>query len=192
MVKKLLKNITVVLMSVSLAAALVACGTESKSDDADKKDTAATATEAADKDTEVASAKVDFTELSKAMISSDATMPDMTVLYGTDDLAADYFAQVAEDFDYDKVDNFFFAYAEAGSPETIAVVYVKDAADTSKCEKGLRKAVDSRIDRANTYAPEQVDVLDSAEIYSEGNYVVLIIGGNSDSIKAAFEAELAK
>lgn len=205
MIKKTLKLVTIVLASAVLAAAVTSCGESSKdskktsssestekSDKKDKdeddkdKDEKDKDTDEKDKDeNEGSDDYVPMKDLYEAMLAADSSFPEMGVLYGSDEIAEASFPQVA-DFDYDKVEDFFFAFSASGTAEEFSVICLKDEADADKCKKGFAKAVNDRADILEDYAPDQVDMTRNAKIFTEGRYVVLVIGSDQEAVRDAF------
>ena len=201
MIKKALKYAAVVLASAVLAVTVTSCGETGKKDSGkktseesskkedkkeedkkdDKKDDSKAPADSAD--------YVDMKTLYEAMLAADPDYPEMSVLYGEDEMAKEAFFQVA-DFDYDKVEDFFFAFSSNGSAEEFSVIVVKDEADAAHCEDGFAAALHARVDTLETYAPDQVPMTKDARIFSEGRYVVMIVGSHQDDVQEAFEAAI--
>ncbi len=128
---------------------------------------------------------VSMYDLSKAMLSADDSLPDMTSVSSSDDDAENLFGYLS-DLEYDKVDSFFLSYSSEGLADEIAVIAVKDISDVSEAKDTLDAQVKSRLNTYTQYDPSQVERVEDAVVFTSGRYAVLIICDKSDAVKAAF------
>lgn len=110
----------------------------------------------------------------KAMLEVDTTLPQMVTRSSADTDAKDNFFYLS-DLDYGKVDAYFYAYADAGTAEEMAVVKLRNKSDAAAMMDSLHKHVESRQGTFEEYDPEQVPLTEDAVVTSEGRYVVLIV-----------------
>ena len=101
--------------------------------------------------------------------------------------AEDLFTNIS-DLDYKKVDSFFVSYAEeGGKADEIAVIAVKNTADTEEAKKSLEAHKESRRKLLDQYEPEEVSRIKDGVIFTSGQYAVFIVSENSDAVRKAFE-----
>ncbi len=122
----------------------------------------------------------------KAMMEMDTTLPEMVTRSSTEAEAKDNFFYLS-DLDYGKVDAYFYAYADAGTAEEIAVVKLKNKSDAAAMMESFHKHVESRQGTFEEYDPEQVPLTEGAVITSEGQYVVLIVSKKSGLAQNEFK-----
>lgn len=176
---KLTKKLGMAFLTTILAVGLLtACGgSDESSGTASKNDNSANSVST--------EASVDMKELEASMVGADDTIPTMSVVYGSDDNGPDLFSYLA-DYDYENVEDYFFAYAAAGTAEEVAVVRLKSESAAKDCLAAVKKHVESRVIQFKTYDPSQVERCEAAVTFSNENYVVLIISDNSDKVKEEF------
>lgn len=122
----------------------------------------------------------------KAMMELDTTLPEMVTRSSTEAEAKDNFFYLS-DLDYGKVDAYFYAYADAGTAEEMAVVKLKNKSDAAAMMDSLHKHVESRQGTFEEYDPEQVPLTEGAVITNEGRYVVLIVSKKSGLAQNEFK-----
>ena len=129
-------------------------------------------------------AAVDMNQLREAMLAADTTLPEMKLASSEDEKGELNFT-VFSDFDYSRVQAYFYAYAAEGGPQEIAVVELKEAAlmNTLKDHIELRKGA------LGAYAPDQLAIAEHAVLKQYGKYVALIISEKSGLVQQAL-AEL--
>lgn len=71
--------------------------------------------------------------------------------------------------------------------DEIWLVEAKDSSAAAEIEELARSRVQQRMEEFKNYAPDQYQVLESAAILREGNYVVLLVSQNTEALKAAFD-----
>ena len=136
-------------------------------------------------------ATVSMYDLSRAMLEAMHTEESMRYVSAADNGAEEKFARVSN-LDYGKTDNFFLLYAEngAGNADEIAVISVKNTNDAAAAEASLLEHIESRVSLYATYDPTQVPKLNSALVFTEGRYAVLIVCDDTAAVKAAFDGFL--
>ena len=130
---------------------------------------------------------VDLTAMQKAMLDVDTTLPEMVVKSSGDEDAKDNFFFLSS-LDYGKVDEYFYAFAEAGTAEEIAVVKLKNKSDAAAMMDSLHDHVKSRQGTFEEYDPEQVPLTEDAVVTREGRYVVLIVSKKNGLVQNTFQS----
>ena len=110
---------------------------------------------------------------------------ELSLVDSSMDDAKELFSNISN-IDYDKIGQYFVLYSSNGTSDEIAVVELKDSQDTKKMEESLRKHLESRKQLLKNYAPEQVKNIENAQLFSIGNYAVLVINKNATAVKEAF------
>ncbi len=131
---------------------------------------------------------VKMSQLKASMLKADDTLPSMLEASSEDENGENLFSYLAS-FDYASVDEYFFCYAAEGTAEEIAVIKLKSADKASDCLKAIKEHVATRSKQYETYDPSQVPRCEKAVVYSNENYVVLIISDKSSEVKEAFYNE---
>lgn len=127
---------------------------------------------------------LDPAELVRAMMAADTTLPEMTERSGGEG-GADGFTYLSG-LDYDRVEDYFYACASAGTAEEMAVVKLKDKADAAALMDSLADHLEARQDAFAQYDPEQVPLTESAVLTREGRYVALIVCQKSGLVQNVF------
>lgn len=130
---------------------------------------------------------VSVLDLQDAMLSADATLPEMTKVSSEDEQAELNFTYLC-DLSYDLVDSYFYAYATEGTAEEIAVIKLKDKNDAAAMMEALHGHIASRQGTFQEYAPEQVSMTEKAVVTREGSYVALIISSKNGLVQKAFSS----
>lgn len=130
--------------------------------------------------------ELDPAELVRAMMDADTTLPEMVTRSSLEEEARDNFFYLS-DLDYGKVDSYFYAYADAGTAEEIAVVKLKDKSDAAAMMDSLHKHVEARQGTFEEYDPEQVPLTESAVVTNEGRYVALIVSKKNGLVQKEFQ-----
>lgn len=133
---------------------------------------------------------VDLTALMDEMKKTDSGLPEMSTVTEASENAESTFAVLSSDFDYSKVDKFIYSYSDTGSPEEIAVVYVKDKAAVGDLMKALQAHIDSRRGTFQAYSPEKVSVVEGAVLTYQGQYVLLAITPTSGAMQDVFKGKV--
>ena len=128
---------------------------------------------------------VSMYDLSRAMLSA-TEFGDMNYVSSADDGAKDLFTYLS-DMDYDKVEQFFLAYAKdgKGNADEIAVVQVKNKNDIDEAVKTLNAHLQKRINLYRTYDPTQSAKIEKGEVFTESGLAILIVSENNAAVKSA-------
>lgn len=129
---------------------------------------------------------VDLELMVQAMMDVDTTLPEMVTRSSGDDDAKDSFFYLS-DLDYSKVEEYFYAFADAGTAEEIAVVKLKDRSDAAAMMESLHKHVEARRGTFEEYDPEQVPLTQNAVVIREGRYVTLIVSQKNGLAQKEFQ-----
>jgi len=129
---------------------------------------------------------VDMAALAQAMLDADPTLPKMAIASGSGDEGAADFTYLADLEKYKLVDEYYYAAADAGTAEEIAVVKLKDAGDAAALMDALHKHVEQRQGTFQEYDPSQVPLTEGAVIVREGRYVALIVCQKSGLVQNVF------
>ena len=129
---------------------------------------------------------LDPAEMAQAMMDVDTTLPEMVERSSRDADGEDSFTYLS-DLDYGKVEAYFYACADAGTAEEMAVVKLKSKSDVPAMMESLHKHVESRQGTFEEYDPEQVPLTENAVVTSEERYVVLIVSKKSGLAQNEFK-----
>ena len=129
---------------------------------------------------------VNLEALLQAMMEVDTTLPEMVTRSSSEPEAADNFSYLS-DLDYGKVEAYFYAFADAGTAEEIAVVKLKDKSDAAAMMESLHKHVEARQGTFEEYDPEQVPLTQDAVVLREGRYVTLIVSRKNGLVQKEFQ-----
>lgn len=126
-------------------------------------------------------------DLQEIMLAADTTLPNMTKISSEDEQAELNFTYLS-DLSYDLIDSYFYAYAEDGTAEEIAVILLKDKNDAASMMQSLHEHVTQRQGTFQEYAPEQVSMTENAVVTREGAYIALIICEKNGLVQKAFQS----
>lgn len=129
---------------------------------------------------------VDVAALAQAMMDADPTLPEMAAASGSGEQGAADFTYLSNLEIYKLVDEYYYAAADAGTAEEIAVVKLKDAGDAAALMDALHKHVEQRQGTFREYDPSQVPLTEGAVIVREGRYVALIVCQKSGLVQNVF------
>ena len=132
---------------------------------------------------------VDFDKMKESMIEAAKNLPEMSVTETSSEDAQDNFEYLFK-IDYKIVEKYSFVYSAKGTAEEIGVFQLKDEADAEELKGAIQKHIQSRTKMFETYAPEQVDMNQTAVVISEGRYVALIICENPDDVRKVFKESI--
>ena len=137
--------------------------------------------------------KVNLKELQEKMLSATENLPKMESITEKTEDANELFAYLS-DFPYEKVQEFFFLYSGDSDRAAyeIAVIQVKDENDRRELKESLEKHLENRKRMFQTYAPDQVALVEKAVITESGSYVALIISDHNEEVKAVFTQAMEK
>ncbi|MCM1284234.1 MAG: DUF4358 domain-containing protein [Muribaculaceae bacterium] len=133
-----------------------------------------------------ASPTVSMYDLRVAMEEADDSLPSMLNASSAEENAKENFSHISE-MDYGKVESFFVSYSEEGKADEIAVIAVKDSADTKEAVESLKEHRTKRYKLLEQYEPEETKRIEDGLVFSSGQYAVLIICDNSSAVKRAFQ-----
>lgn len=149
--------------------------------------TAAVLVPACGKTEETAEKEISMEELRERLLAADPTLPEMAVSQGGDEDAEAAFGSLCG-FDYGRVEDFFYAYADKGTAHEISVIRLKDPSDAAPVMKELKKHVESRKGTMENYSPDQTAMVEDFCLVREGTYVALIICGEPERVRSVFES----
>lgn len=130
----------------------------------------------------------DLSKMETAMLGADPTLPEMVIVRGNEEDAELNFTALS-DLDYDRVADYFYAYAKDGSASEIAVIRMKDESDIAPMMDSVNAHLKTRRGTMQEYKPEQVDLIDKAVITYEGNDVALIVSEKNGLVQKEFKSE---
>lgn len=128
---------------------------------------------------------VDVSALGEAMQGADPTLPEMAVATSGGEQAAADFTYLSS-LDYGLVEEYYYAAADAGTAEEIAVIKLKDAGQAAAMMDSLHKHVEQRQGTFREYDPSQVPLTEQAVIIREGRYVALIVCEKNGLVQNVF------
>ena len=166
--KQIYRKLTVLVVTLVLTAGIAGCGGEETKQES--------------------GAAVDMQALQESMLAADTTLPEMKVATSDDEQAELNFSAFS-DFEYDRVQSYFYAYAADGGSQEIVVVELKDASDAAALMNTMQDHLEDRRGALTAYAPDQLPLVDHAVIKQKGNCVAMIISEKSGLVQQAFEAE---
>lgn len=134
---------------------------------------------------------VELTNVKNEMQKAAESLPKMSLISGKDENAKKNIVYLTN-IDYEKIEDYFFLYAQLGADNTItaneiAVILLKDEADSEDVVKDLKSYVESRVALFKQYQPEEVERAEKALVFKEGRYAVMIMCDEQDAVKDAFE-----
>ena len=136
---------------------------------------------------------VSMYDLSKEMVQAGENLAEMSYASSQDSNAESAFSRISY-MDYGKVDSFFVSYATDGSTsaDEIVVIAVRNTEDAPEAEKSLKDHLDYRMSLYRTYGAKQLPKLEKAEVFTSGNYAVLIVADSPGSIRSAFNGFISR
>ena len=129
---------------------------------------------------------LDPADMARAIMDVDTTLPEMVQRSSRDADGADSFTYLS-DLDYGKVEAYFYACADAGTAEEIAVVKLKDKGDAAALMESLHDHIKARQGTFEEYNPEQLPLTEDAVVTREGRYVTLIVSKKSGLVQKEFQ-----
>ena len=105
---------------------------------------------------------------------------------GTEDVGSYY-----SGMDASELDSAAFALCGSGAlPDEIGVFKFKSSGAADAAEETLKSKLDSRKESFSTYTPDEMYKLDTAEVFSVGNYAVYIALEDNEKAKGIVEEKL--
>lgn len=125
-------------------------------------------------------------DLSGTMMAAAPSLGEMSYVSSEDEDAENLIKHVI-DTDYSKIDSFYVSYSSDGTlADEITVIAAKNKKDTAEIKSALEEHLESRKNLYKTYGPEQLKKLESAELFTSGQYAVLIVCDEASQVKKAF------
>ncbi len=131
-------------------------------------------------------ASVDTAKIGADLLALDADMPEVETVTSASENADVSFAVLA-DFDYEKVDSFYYSYSKDGSPEEIAVIAVKEKGDIADLMKALQAHIDSRRGTFEQYTPEKVSMVENAILTYQGKVILYAVSKKNGAMQDTFK-----
>ena len=131
-----------------------------------------------------AGAEADMGELRAAMLGADASLPEMLSVSDKSENAEELFGYLS-DMDYARVKEFFFDYSKSGSPEELAAIRLKSAADAEAAAASLKRHAESRAALYRQYSPKDAVLPENAVIFTKGDTAVMIICKDASAVRSA-------
>lgn len=97
-------------------------------------------------------------------------------------------------YEIEKEDVKQFAAEYASDAKVYCEVVLVEAVDSNAADRiitSLQNHLDAKISEGRSYSPEDVAMLESCEVYKNGNYIALIIGADAQDIEDYFISQLA-
>lgn len=159
-----MKRITAMLLAVACLLSLCACGGDKTADVSAKDLVAAT---------------------------MNSVKPDNAdTLAGSDDQAFTNKFWFYYGIEVDKVSDYAIAYSSEAKSDEISVLKAASGTDVKALVEALEVRREMQVQTFERYSPESVELLKNAEIFSKGDYAVMIVAANAADIKAKLEALL--
>ena len=130
--------------------------------------------------------QIDMDQLQTQLLEADTTLPEMTKVTSEEENADLNFSALC-DFSYDRVEKYFYLYAEDGTAPEIAVVELKDASDAATLMTDIKEHATNREGTMQSYMPDQVEIVQSYILTFEGPYVLYAVGQQNGMVQKAFE-----
>lgn len=130
------------------------------------------------------SAAVDPSEVVNA-VTEQISISSM-VEKGTDELTT-YFGAL----DTSEVESGAYCLCGSGAlPDAVAVIKFKTAEAAKAAEEALQKKLDYQIEVFSSYTPDEMYKLDTAKIYSYGNYAVYLALSDNEAAKSIVDEKI--
>ena len=136
-----------------------------------------------------ADSSVSMDALKDSMLGAAQGLPEMWEVTDKSENAEQLFTYLS-DMDYSKVAEFFFEYSNSGSPEELAVIRVKNAADVQVAANSLKSHAQGRAALYKQYSPEDATLPENAIIFTKNDAAVMIICKNGLVVRDAAESVL--
>ncbi len=136
------------------------------------------------------SSHVDASSLGTELAALDTELPSMETVTNTSDNAETAFAVLA-DFDYAKIESFYYSYSASGTPEEVAVIVTKEKNDVADLMKALQTHLDTRRQTFQQYDPDQVAMVENAILTFQGNVVFYAASKKNGVMQDRFKEKTA-
>lgn len=134
---------------------------------------------------------IDLKGLQTSLPEADSTLPEMAMITSEEDNAELNFTALC-DYDYSKVDSYFYTYAADGTAPEIAVVVLKKASDAADLMDSITSHAQKREGTMASYSPEQVSMVQNYVLTYHGNCVLYAVGGQNGMVQKAFQEATGK
>ena len=96
------------------------------------------------------------------------------------------------DIDETQVESASFSICASGAyPDEIAVMKCTDSSAAASVKSVLEKRLASQIELFSTYTPDEMYKLDTAKVYTVGNYAILTALSDNDRAKEIIDGKLS-
>lgn len=120
---------------------------------------------------------VDPSEVVNAVV---AEIPITSAFEKDKETMSDYYPGI----DVTKVESAAFILCASGAyPDEIAVIKCTDSSAAASAKAALEKRLESQTELYSTYTPDEMYKLDTAVIYTSGNYAIFIALSDNDRAK---------
>lgn len=134
---------------------------------------------------------IDLKAMQVSLPAADSTLPEMSVINSEDDNAELNFTALC-DYDYSKVDSYFYTYAADGTAPEIAVVVLKKASDAADLMNSITDHAKKREGTMASYSPDQVTMVQNYVLTHQGNCIMYAVGGQNGMVQKAFQEAMSK
>ena len=131
---------------------------------------------------------IDIEVLQKAMLDAAPSLSESIQINSKAEDAETNFMGFSN-LDYEKVDGFFLCYSKDAVADEIAVIRVKNNADVQSALDSLETHAEQKMSLFSDYSAKGTEKYSA---FCEGNYAVLIICEEADTVKQAFINEIKK
>ncbi|HKM29036.1 MAG TPA: DUF4358 domain-containing protein [Anaerovoracaceae bacterium] len=129
--------------------------------------------------------------ISNVIAATEATNFDTVVSYG-EEVYTDNFERLYN-FDISEVNDGVIAYGnESNSADEISMVHAKNDDGINDARGYLQARIQKRMNDFTGYFPDEVDKLERARVIVQGQYVIMIVCDDVDSMETAIRTELSK
>ncbi len=131
----------------------------------------------------------DAVSLGKELMEQAAGFPEMKTITSSDKDAEINFSTLC-DFDYSKVNSYYYAYAADGTAPEIAVVSLKNTDDTADLMSAIKDHQKTREGTMQEYSSDQVQMVGSFILTQKNGTVGYFIGQGSADLEKTFKKEV--
>ena len=95
------------------------------------------------------------------------------------------------DIDLSQIESASFAICASGAyPDEIAVMKCTDTSAASTVKSAFEKRLESQTELYSTYTPDEVYKLETAKVYTTGNYAIFLAVSDNDKAKEIVDEKL--
>lgn len=178
------RHISVLALSMILAASLTACGGKGGDSGSKKASGSVTESSKAGSTSETGSKQGTEGEMTEAGKIADRLLKEIKyddeMAKMDDEMLSILFTEVPADKIKDKE---IYISSSGGTSEEIACFEAVDEEGAKAIEEGLKKRVDFQKASFKNYRPEEAPRLDKAVVVRKGNFAVLSVSGDPDKAK---------